>query len=99
MTTLVVFDAQRWANALPEMPQYEVRVFLALCLMAEGSPRFTFRNEDLIGQSGVCKSLVQRGIWALAKRQMMVLVERIGGHANRTTVILSPKWVTFREGK
>jgi predicted transcriptional regulator len=91
----VVLDAKRWGWYLAGMPQYDVRVFLALVFMARGSYTVAFKNEQLISKSGVCKSLVQRAIWDLAKRGMLKVVQRIGGNYNRTIVDLSPDWVEF----
>jgi predicted transcriptional regulator len=91
----VVLDAKRWGWYLAGMPQYDVRVFLALVFMAKGSYTVAFKNEQLISQSGVCKSLVQRAIWDLAKRGMLKVVQRIGGNYNRTIIDLSPDWVEF----
>jgi predicted transcriptional regulator len=91
----VVLDAKRWGWYLAGMPQYDVRVFLALVFMARGSYTVAFKNEQLISKSGVCKSLVQRAIWDLAKRGMLKVVQRIGGNYNRTIIDLSPNWVEF----
>jgi predicted transcriptional regulator len=91
----VVLDAKRWGWYLAGMPQYDVRVFLALVFMARGSYTVAFKNEQLISKSGVCKSLVQRAIWDLAKRGMLKVVQRIGGNYNRTIIDLSPDWVEF----
>lgn len=95
----VVLDARRWGEALPGLPQYDVRIFLALAFMIDYNPRITFVNDELIAKSGVCKSLVQRGLWDLHKRGMLQVVERVGGSYNRTTVELSPEWVTPKGAK
>jgi hypothetical protein len=79
------------------MKQSEVRVFLALAVMAGGEASITFQNGNLIKQSGVCKSLVQTAIWSLHKRGILHISERLGGSANRTTIEFSPDWVSFRE--
>ena len=95
----IILDAARWGSALPDLPQYDVRIFLTLAAMIDYNPTVTFVNEELIAKSGVCKSLVQRGLWEMNKIGMLKVVERIGGSYNRTTVELSPEWATFKRGK
>ena len=95
----IILDAARWGSALPDLPQYDVRVFLALAAMGGGSQCVSFVNQELISKSGVCKSLVQRGLWDMHKIGMLTIKERVGGSRNHTTVELSPEWVTFKRQK